>query len=359
MEYNTYSELLQNLNISVEQIEKEFQRLSKKIGDTQFISSGSEESIKIIKKYNKLKEILEIIEEIKQRYSQIEKNKDLLTIAEFKNLAEEENKENIAKIDKLTNKLKLLTTPPLKNDELKSLVEIRPGVGGNEASLFAEDLYKMYVKYLSSKNWKIEIYSINYNEEGGITEVIFLVDEPDSFGHLRFESGVHRVQRIPVTESSGRIHTSSASVVVMPQILKPEIQINPEDLKVDVFRSSGPGGQSVNTTDSAVRITHIPTGIVVNCQNGKSQHKNKEIAMSILISKLEDIENKKFQSKTANIRSKAIKSGDRSVKIRTYNFPKGRVTDHRLPKTWHNIEAILNGDIEEMVTTVNQFLRSQ
>lgn len=359
MEYSSYSDILNHFNIDLKSLEREFEEITKKLQDNVFLSSGSDESIKTIKKYNKIKEILEICTKLETLFSQIEENKKLMQDDEYRSLAEEENEQTMSNISNLAKKLKILTIKPLKNDDQKTIIEIRQGVGGTEAALFAEDLYKMYVKYINNLNWKIEIYSITYNTEGGISEVIFLVDEIGSYGHLRFESGVHRVQRIPATESSGRIHTSSASVVVIPQIIKSEIQIDPQDLRIDVFRSSGPGGQSVNTTDSAVRITHLPTGIVVSCQNGKSQHKNKEMAMSILLSKLQEIEDKKLQSETGSIRQEAIKSGDRSVKIRTYNFPQGRVTDHRIPKTWYNIEDIMNGDIDDIVNSVNDFLRSQ
>lgn len=204
----------------------------------------------------------------------------------------------------------------------------------------------------------MELYSFVYDDVGGIKEAVFLIDEEESFAKFRFEAGVHRVQRVPTTESSGRIHTSTASVVVMPEISIKEVKIKPEELRIDVYRSSGPGGQSVNTTDSAVRITHLPTGITVSCQNGKSQHKNKEMALSILASKLEEIESSIQKDATKEIRNSAISGGDRSVKIRTYNFQQSRITDHRISTSWFNIPEIMDGEIEEIVATTNLKLRN-
>lgn len=354
-----FEEILQSLNINTEELRTQFDQLSEKINDHTYIASGSEESVKTLKNYNKLKEILEVIETLQNTSNQIDSNQELLNDDEFKTIAEEEIALLETQKEKLITTLKKLTVKPLAHDDKKAMIEIRPGVGGVEASLFAEDLFRMYQKYCSIQKYKVELYSLDYNAEGGINEAVFLIDESDSFAQFRFESGVHRVQRVPSTESSGRIHTSSASVVVMPQLTHTDVEIKQEELRIDVFRASGPGGQSVNTTDSAVRITHLPTGITVSCQNGKSQHKNKEMAMSILASKLQEIEEEKRAKETGDIRSSAIKSGDRSVKIRTYNFPQGRITDHRIPKTWHSLDAVLNGEISEIVESVGEFMRSQ
>lgn len=262
-------------------------------------------------------------------------------------------------IGELANKLEELSVKPLPNDNAKAIFEIRPGVGGSESSLFAEELYRMYTRYLGSQGLKVENYSMDYDQEGGIKEASFLVDAAGAFGQLRFESGVHRVQRVPVTESAGRIHTSTVSVVVLPQIDAKEINIKTEDLKIDFYRSSGPGGQSVNTTDSAVRLTHIPTGTVVTCQNGKSQHKNKEMAMNVLVAKLTKMEEDERMSKEKDMRAASILGGDRSAKIRTYNFPQGRITDHRVQKSWFNIDVAMDGEIDDIVTEVRRDLRIQ
>lgn len=252
-----------------------------------------------------------------------------------------------------------LTLPKLPHDANNAIFEIRAGTGGTEAALFGEEIHRMYLKYLSTEGYQIENLSTSYNEEGGIKEVIFQVNRPGAFGELRFEGGVHRVQRVPVTEAKGRIHTSAISVVVLPEIEVQEVDIKDQDIRVDVYRSSGPGGQSVNTTDSAVRITHIPTGIVVTCQDSKSQHRNKDKAMAVLASKLFLLEEEKELSQVNKLRSDAIQSGDRSAKIRTYNFPQGRITDHRVQITWFNLPEILEGNAGEMIKEVNSKLRQE
>ncbi len=228
-------------------------------------------------------------------------------------------------------------------------MEIRAGTGGEEAALFARDLFRMYTRYANSKNWTVQVYSIFESDTKGIKEAIFKISGKNVYKCLKYESGVHRVQRVPVTESSGRIHTSAASVVVIPEIDDIHIEIDPKDIRIDVFRSRGSGGQSVNTTDSAVRITHLPTGIIVTCQDTKDQHKNKESALSVLKSKLYQLEHEKQQASLSNIRKNSIKTGDRSDKIKTYNFPQDRLTDHRIHKSWFGLNKILDGDLEEII----------
>ena len=266
---------------------------------------------------------------------------------EMKNLAEKELEALKQKKIEYTNKLKIFLLPKDEDDSKNAIVEIRAGTGGLEASLFCSDLFKMYEKVCSKKKWKLEIISISKSEAGGFKEVIFLVNGNEIYSYLKYESGVHRVQRVPETETQGRVHTSAATVAVLPEAEEVDIQIKETDLRVDVFRAGGPGGQSVNTTDSAVRITHLPTGIVVSQQDEKSQHKNKAKALKILRSRVYEAEKRKKDQERADSRKSQIGSGDRSERIRTYNFPQGRVTDHRINLTLHKLEEFLSGEIHE------------
>ena len=267
--------------------------------------------------------------------------------SEMKNLAEKELEELKQKKIDYTNKLKIFLLPKDEDDSKNAIVEIRAGTGGLEASLFCADLFKMYEKVCSKKKWKLEIINISKSEAGGFKEVIFLVNGSDIYSYLKYESGVHRVQRVPETETQGRVHTSAATVAVLPEAEEVDIQIKESDLRVDVFRAGGPGGQSVNTTDSAVRITHLPTGVVVSQQDEKSQHKNKAKALKILRSRVYEAEKRKKDQERADNRKSQIGSGDRSERIRTYNFPQGRVTDHRINLTLHKLEEFLSGEIHE------------
>ena len=269
-------------------------------------------------------------------------------------MAEKDLNDLIEKEKDYENKLKLFLLPKDEDDDKNAIVEIRAGTGGLEASLFCSDLFKMYEKVCSKKKWKLEIINISKSEAGGFKEVIFSVNGDDIYSYLKYESGVHRVQRIPETETQGRIHTSAATVAVLPEAEEVDIQIKESDLRIDVFRAGGPGGQSVNTTDSAVRITHIPTGVVVSQQDEKSQHKNKAKALKILRSRVYEAEKRKKDQERSSNRRSQIGTGDRSERIRTYNFPQGRVTDHRINLTLHKLEEFLSGEIHE---EMNQELR--
>ncbi|MFW6221393.1 MAG: peptide chain release factor 1 [Fibrobacterota bacterium] len=274
------------------------------------------------------------------------------TDGELVELAQEEYNEYHDKLPELEEEVKLLLVPKNSDDLKNAMVEIRAGTGGVEAGLFAGDLYRMYSHYAEAKGWKIEVLSFSPGELDGIKEIIFMLNGEGAFGALKFESGVHRVQRVPQTESQGRVHTSAASVAVFPEADEIEVSLDPNDLRIDVYRSSGPGGQSVNTTDSAVRIVHVPTGLVVTCQDEKSQHKNRAKALKVLQSRLYDRIRSEAEAKETATRRSMVGTGDRSAKIRTYNYPQGRVTDHRINLTLYRLEEILNGDLEEVVQTL-------
>ena len=310
---------------------KTFAQKSKEYSDLGNIITYAREYLKFDNDQKDLEQILQ------------DKNSDL----EMTTLAKKEL--DILKQKKIdyTNKLKIFLLPKDKDDNKNAIVEIRAGTGGLEASLFCADLFKMYERVCSKKKWKLEIINISKSEAGGFKEVIFLVNGSDIYSYLKYESGVHRVQRVPSTETQGRIHTSAATVAVLPEAEEVDIQIKDSDLRIDVFRSGGPGGQSVNTTDSAVRITHLPTGVVVSQQDEKSQHKNKAKALKILRSRVYEAEKIKKDQERADNRKSQIGSGDRSERIRTYNFPQGRVTDHRINLTLYKLEEFLNGEIYE------------
>jgi peptide chain release factor 1 len=305
-----------------------------------------------VKNSKEYSSIGDIISEVKAYIKSIEDKEasekivqDKSADKELKEMAELEIQEINEKIEDLETKIKIFMLPKDEADEKNAIIEIRAGTGGLEASLFAGDLFEMYQKVASTNGWKTEIISISQSEAGGYKEVVFSVTGKNVFSKLKFESGVHRVQRVPKTETQGRVHTSAATVAVLPEAEEVDIKIDDNDLRIDVFRSSGPGGQSVNTTDSAVRITHIPSGIVVSQQDEKSQHKNKAKALKILRSKLYEMERNKIEQERSSARKSQIGSGDRSERIRTYNFPQGRVTDHRINLTLHKLTDFLSGDV--------------
>ncbi len=268
---------------------------------------------------------------------------------EMRELAELEYKENKAGLESCAEELKVLLLPRDENDDKNVIIEIRGGAGGEEAMLFAATLFRMYTMYAESKGFRYEVLNLNDTELGGIKEIAFSISGEGAFSRYKFESGVHRVQRVPETESGGRIHTSTATVAVLPEMEEVDFEINPADLQIDTFRSSGAGGQHVNKTESAIRVTHLPTGLVVECQDERSQHKNKDRALKILRSRLADIEREKQESALASERKSQVGTGDRSERIRTYNFPQGRVTDHRIGLTLYKLEQTLNGDLDEII----------
>jgi len=306
----------------------------------------------IAKEKSSLEKTVQKFEEHKQILKTIAEDEAVLrdeNDGELRELAEQELVEMQTKKGVLEEELKVLLLPKDPNDSKNAIVEIRAGTGGGEAGLFAGDLFRMYTRYAEAKGWGIEVLSSNPQGVGGFKEIIFMLKGANTYGVMKYESGVHRVQRVPKTEASGRIHTSAASVAVLPEAEEIEIDIDPNDLKIDVFRSSGPGGQSVNTTDSAVRVTHLPTGMVVSCQDEKSQHKNKAKAIKVLKSRLLEKKRQEEQERLSASRRSMISTGDRSAKIRTYNFPQGRLTDHRIGLTLYRLDDIIDGDLGEVI----------
>lgn len=309
----------------------------------------------LMQEHSHLNEVVEAYNEYSAVREQLEQSRALTseeTDAELREMAEEEQQELSIRLETLERRLKILLVPRDPMDSNNTIAEIRAGTGGDEASLFAADLYKMYSRYAEQRGWTIEILSASETEVGGFKEVIFSVAGRNVFGDLKYESGGHRVQRIPSTESGGRIHTSAVTVAVLPEVEDTDIEVRTEDVRVDFFRSSGPGGQSVNTTDSAVRLTHEPTGTVVTCQDEKSQHKNKAKAMRVLKARLYEVEEQRKAAERASARRNQIGSGDRSERIRTYNFPQNRFTDHRIGLTLYKLDQIMEGNLDEIIETL-------
>ena len=292
----------------------------------------------------KLEEMASLLENKKEAEEMLKESD-----SEIVEMAKEEISETEKKLEKAEKEVKMLLIPPDPLDGKNIIMEIRAGTGGDEAALFAADVYRMYSHYAESKHWKIEVMNSNETGIGGLKEIVFSITGKDVYASLRYESGVHRVQRVPETESGGRIHTSAITVAVLPEAEETDIEIKPEDLKVDVMRAGGPGGQCVNTTDSAVRLTHLPTGLVVICQDEKSQIKNKAKALRVLRSRLYEMEEEKKRKERSEQRKSQVGSGDRSERIRTYNFPQGRVTDHRINLTLYKLDAIMNGELDDLI----------
>ena len=310
---------------------------------------------KLMKEQSELQPIVDAYKEYKACQQTVEESLMMLdeeSDEEMREMLKEELSDAKSRIEELETELKILLLPKDPNDSKNVIVEIRAGAGGDEAALFAAEIYRMYVKYAESRRWKTELMSLNENGIGGFKEVTFMINGAGAYSRLKYESGVHRVQRVPETESGGRIHTSTITVAIMPEAEEIDFQLDLNDCKFDVFRASGNGGQCVNTTDSAVRLTHIPTGIVISCQDEKSQLKNRDKALRVLRSRLYDMELQKRHDEEAEARRSQVGTGDSSEKIRTYNFPQGRVTDHRIKLTLHRLDAILNGDLDEIIDSL-------
>ncbi len=334
----------------LKEIEERFIDFENKLGSPELLKDQNAYQ-KVVKEHSQLTPIIMSFRKYQSVQEEIEDNKTLLDDSdpEMKKLAREEIDVLTSDMEQLEDELKLLLLPKDPNDDKNILLEIRAGTGGEEAALFAADLFKMYCRYADLKKWKIEILNQSSTGIGGFKEIIMLIEGQKVYSRLKYESGVHRVQRVPETETQGRIHTSAVTVAVLPEAEEVDVEINPDDLRIDFFRSSGPGGQHVNKTDSAVRLTHLPTGLVVSCQDQKSQHKNKAKAMKVLLSRLLDIQQAEQQSKISEERRTMVGSGDRSERIRTYNFPQGRVTDHRISLTLYKLDATLQGGIDPFI----------
>lgn len=336
-------------------IEEKYEELERKVIDPAVIADN-EAYRKYCKEHSDISPIVEKYREYKTAKETIADATEMLLDNDDKEMEEmlrAEIAEAKKNIETYEQELKILLLPKDPNDEKNVIIEIRGGAGGDEAALFAGSLLRMYSMYAETKRWKVDMMNSNETDIGGYKEVSFMIEGAGAYSRLKFESGVHRVQRVPSTESSGRIHTSTVTVAVLPEVEDVEVEINPNDLRIDVFRAGGPGGQCVNTTDSAVRVTHLPTGLVVSCQDEKSQHKNKDKALKILRSRLYDLMCEQQNAEIAQNRKSQVGTGDRSERIRTYNFPQGRVTDHRIGLTLHRLEAVLNGELDELIDALN------
>ena len=332
----------------LEAVEKRYEELTKLLADPEVISNQSEWQ-KLMKEHASIEDIVIKFREYKKVKQNMEEAEELMQDPEMKELAETEYYSAKEELPKIEEELKILLIPKDPDDDKNIICEIRAGAGGEEAALFAGTLFRMYTMYAEKKHWKLEVLNENDTGLGGYKEISFMITGKGVYSRLKFESGVHRVQRVPDTESSGRIHTSTATVAVLPVVEDVEIEVNPADIKMEVFRASGAGGQHINKTSSAVRLIHEPTGIVVECQTERSQFQNKDNAMKMLRTKLYEIEKQKQDSEISNARKSQVGSGDRSEKIRTYNYPQGRITDHRIGMSIYQMENFLNGDIDEMV----------
>jgi len=342
------------------EIEDRYQELEQLLSDPAIVRNR-ELYTRYVREHSDLGKIVSVFRIYRQKKEEREASRELLSDSdpEIKQLARSEVDVLSSELDRLEEKLKQLLIPKDPNDDKNVLLEIRAGTGGEEAALFAGDLIRMYSRYAETAGWKMEVLSENVTDSKGFKEIIVLVKGAGVFSRLKYESGTHRVQRVPATETQGRIHTSAVTVAVLPEAEEVEVHIDPGELKFDVFRSSGPGGQCVNTTDSAVRVTHLPTGMVVICQDEKSQHKNKAKALKVLRARLYDMQVRQQQAAISENRKNQVGSGDRSERIRTYNYPQGRVTDHRIGLTLYRLDSIMQGDISELIDGLNTFYQTQ
>lgn len=338
----------------LESAEEKYEEISAKLGQPEVLADQMLFT-SLMKEHKSMTALIEKYREYKAAEKQQNDAKEIIDSKpdkELRELADEELSEAKESIARISDELNILLLPKDKNDDKNVIIEIRPGAGGEEAALFAASIYRMYSMYAERRAWKTEVLNLNETELGGIKEISFMIEGDGAYSRLKYESGVHRVQRVPETEASGRIHTSTVTVAVLPEAEEVEVQINPDDLKIDTYRASGAGGQHINKTDSAIRITHLPTGMVVECQDERSQFKNKDKAMKVLRSRLyERMQNEQDEKISAERRSQ-IGAGDRSERIRTYNFPQGRVTDHRIGLTIYKIDQVLNGDLDEIINSL-------
>lgn len=335
-------------------LEENYKTISDKMADPE-IAGNAQEYLKLVKEFNEVEPMLMLLRKERELDQELTENQELFQESddhELRELAREEISRVEAEREELQQKIKIALIPKDPLDEKNVIIEIRAGTGGDEAALFASELYQLYQYYAENKGWKTELIEANETELGGMKEVVFSVDGNNAYSHLKFESGTHRVQRVPETESGGRIHTSAVTVAVLPEADDVEIHIDPADLEIDTYRASGAGGQHVNKTSSAIRITHVPTGVVVTCQDQRSQHKNREKAMRVLKAKLFEMEQIQQSAAIADARKSQVGSGDRSERIRTYNFPQGRVTDHRVGVSLYNMEDVLAGSIDPFITAL-------
>ncbi|MEO1021473.1 MAG: peptide chain release factor 1 [Bacteroidota bacterium] len=340
-----------DIEVKLKQVKARFEEITTAMSDPSVYDDPARYS-ELTKEHSELKELVEDFDAWNDLNSRFSGNSELIEMdedPEITEMAQLENTEIQEELMKLEEEIKMKLIPKDPEDSKNAIIEIRAGTGGDEAAIFAGDLFDMYRRFSDGQGWKLSLLSLNESEKGGYKEISFSLEGSEVFGKMKYESGVHRVQRVPATESQGRVHTSAATVAILPEVEEVDVEINPADLRVDTFRASGAGGQHVNKTDSAIRITHEPTGIVVECQEERSQHQNKERAMTMLRAKMYDIELEKKQSARAAERKSQVSTGDRSAKIRTYNYPQGRLTDHRINLTLYNLDSIMKGDIEDVI----------
>lgn len=342
--------------------EERFEQINEMLMDP-LVASDNKQYASLMKEHKHLMPVVEKFREYEKAQQSMAESREMLDGGgldpEFKQMVEQELNDSKEAMDTFAEELKVLLLPQDPDDDKSVIVEIRGGAGGDEAALFANSLYRMYSMYAEPRRWKIEVLNANETELGGFKEISFLINGDGAYSRLKFESGVHRVQRVPETESQGRVHTSTVTVAVLPEVEEVEVEINPDDLQVDTYRSGGAGGQHVNKTESAIRITHIPTGIVAECQDERSQHKNRDKAMKIIRSRIYEKMQREQQEKIASERKLQVGTGDRSERIRTYNYPQGRLTDHRIGLTLYKLEAILNGDMDELLDALITFEQAE